>query len=283
MKPITLRMMEALADRMVLDKECVIYLQNMRNGYEGECEFGVLMESLKSPHLLLHDLYFEPKFSGAIQIDFLLLIGNSIIVYEVKNYSGVWTYGEEVYRQGNMERSNPLIQLARTKNNFKILLREMGYSHITVEAVVLHIGKNFTLLQAPDNRNVVLPTQISDHLAKLNSYQYPISEQLANLAQVLPKRTMDPPPFTKMIPEYSFEALRKGLRCEQCGELAVRFSQRIYHCQSCNYKGRNRTAIKSAIDEFKLLFPDQVLSGFTLSKWCDGTISPSHCRKILRK
>lgn len=283
MKPITLRMMEALDGRMLFEKEHAVYLRNMQFGYMGESNFATLLESLKGPHMLLRDLYFEPKFSGAMQIDSLLLVGNTAIIYEVKNYSGVWTYDEEVYQHGSMERPNPLIQLARTKNNFKALLREINHSNVNVDAVVLHIGESFTLLGAPENQNVVLPTQIADHLAKLNCYQYPVSEQMLALARELSKRALPAPPFTKMIPDYNFEILKKGLKCEQCGSWVDRFSQRLYLCPSCNYKGRNCIAVMLVIDEFKVLFPDQEMSSFTLSKWCGGIISASHARKILRR
>ena len=73
MKPKTLKIMEALDGRTIFNDEHVRYLRNMQSGYLGECEFVGLMCSLNCPHILLRDLYFEPKFSGTIQIDFYFL------------------------------------------------------------------------------------------------------------------------------------------------------------------------------------------------------------------
>ncbi|WP_373765692.1 nuclease-related domain-containing protein [Jeotgalibaca porci] len=282
MKPNTLRVMEALNGRSTFNDEQFRYLRNMQGGYNGECEFVAVMEDLKCPHILLRDLYFEPKFSGPIQIDFLLLIGNTAVIYEVKNYSGVWQYSEEAYRQKEFERANPLIQLARTKQNFKALLRELGYTHVTVDAVVFHVGTTFTLLGAPENRNVILPTQIQEHVTKLNQYQYDVSQSLVDLSGQLELAVRVAPPFTKMIPEYSFGSLKKGLKCEACAGFVERFSQRICLCPSCGHKTNRADAVEAAITDYEFLFPDRKLSGSVLAEWCGGLISQSHIRSVIR-
>jgi len=283
MKPKTLELLEAMDGRILLNDDQKRYVWNLQCGYRGECEFVQLMESLRSPHILLRDLYFEPKFSGPIQIDFLLLIGNTAVIYEVKNYSGVWQYSEEAYRQKEFERANPLIQLARTKQNFKALLRELGYTHVTVDAVVFHVGTTFTLLGAPENRNVILPTQIQEHVTKLNQYQYDVSQSLVDLAGQLELAVRVAPPFTKMIPEYSFDMLKKGLKCEACAGFVERFSQRICLCPSCGHKTNRADAVETAITDYEFLFPDRKLSGSVLAEWCGGLLSASQCRRILQR
>lgn len=283
MKPKTLELLEAMEGRMLLNDDQKRYVWNLQCGYRGECEFVQLMESLRSPHILLRDLYFEPKFSGQIQIDFLLLVGNTVIIYEVKNYSGMWQHSEEMYRQSGMERANPLIQLARTKNNFKALLRELGYPQANVDAVVFHVGSTFTLLGAPENRNVILPTQIQDHLTKLNHYQYAVSDTLVDLAVALEVAALPAPPFLKMIPEYQFESMRKGLRCCECRGFVERSSQRLYRCQACGHKGHCGDAVRTALADYRLLFPEHKISGAVLADWCGGLISGSQCRRILQR
>ena len=281
MKPRTLEILEAIDGRIILNDEQKRYLCNMQSGYRGECDFISLMETLNCPHILVHDLYFEPKFSGPIQIDFLLLVGNTIIIYEVKNYTGVWQHNEDVYRQSGMERANPLIQLARTKNNFKALLREFGYSQVNVDAVVFHIGRTFTLLGAPENRNVILPTQISDHLLKLNLYQYVVSQSLIDLATVLETSALPATPFMKRIPKYEFDTMRKGLRCGECRGFIERASQRRYCCEACGHKGYCADAVRSALADYRLLFPQRKISGAILSEWCGNKVSSSQCQRII--
>lgn len=281
MKPQTLKMMEALDGRTAFNDEQKRYLRNMKSGYRGECEFVGVMDSLVCPHILLRDLYFEPKFSGVIQIDFLLLVGNTAIIYEVKNYTGVWQHAEDAYRQKEFERANPLIQLARTKQSFKSLLRELGYTQVIVDAVVIHMGSTFTLLGAPENRNVILPTQIKDHVMKLNHYQYPVSQSLIALSTQLRTAAISAPPFTKTIPEYSFESLKKGLRCGKCRGFVEPLSQRIYRCSLCDHEAYSADAVQAAIVDYRILFPDRKLSGSVLAEWCGGLVSLSKCRRSL--
>lgn len=281
MKPRTLEILEAIEGRVLLSDEQKRYLWNMQSGYRGECEFFSLMETLTCPHILLRDLYFEPKFSGAIQIDFLLLVGNTVIIYEVKNYTGVWQHTEDVYRQSGVERANPTIQVARTRNSFKALLREIKHEQVNVDAVVFHIGSTFTLLGAPENRNVILPTQIADHLTKLNHYQYTVSQSLINLASDLESRALPAPPFMKMVPEYAFESMRKGIRCCECRVFIERASQRRYHCQSCGYEGHCGDAVRRALADYRLLFPDCKVSGPILAEWCGNRVSTSQCQRII--
>lgn len=274
--------MEALDGRTIFNDEQKRYLWNMQSGYRGECEFVGVMDSLICPHILLRDLYFEPKFSGVIQIDFLLLVGNTAIIYEVKNYTGVWQHVEDAYRQKKFERANPLTQLARTKQSFKSLLRELGYTQVIVDAVVIHVGSTFTLLGAPENRNVVLPTQIKEHMTKLNHYQYAVSQSLIDLSTQLRTAAISAPPFTRMIPDYSFESLKKGLRCDKCRGFVERLSQRVYRCSSCNHEAYSAEAVHAAIVDYRILFSDRKLSGSVLAEWCGGLVSPSQCRNVLR-
>lgn len=281
MKSTTLRMMEALHARMLLDKEQSTYYKNLILGYEGEACFAAFLKNLQCPYLLLHDLYFEPRFTGAFQIDFILLVGNTAIIYEVKNYSGVWMFSEEAYKQGLSERANPTIQLSRAKNNFKALLREYAFSTVNVEAVVVHIGKNFTLLGAPEDRQVILPTQISDHLEKLNQYTYPVSPELQLLAKELTIRAVPAPPFVKMIPHYEFDSLKKGLRCNQCGCIAQPHTVQKFYCVRCQMTSMNQEGIVRAIYEFELLFPNEKITTRKIANWCDNWSSLRSYRRAI--
>lgn len=283
MKPITLKIPEALDGRLILPEEQVIQMKNMQRGYLGECEFVQLMRLLSCPHLLLRNLYFEPTFCGAIQIDFLLMVGNTVIIYEIKNYSGVWHHDEEVYRSGRMERTNPVIQLLRTKNNFKVLLRQLGYEDINVEAVVLHIGRNFTLLGASEERHVILPTQIEEHIDKLNLYEYPLSSRIKQLAQALQDCATQAPPFAKMIPDYSFESLKKGIRCKQCRDFVYKETTKKYTCKKCHYRGSISEAIADSIHTFKLLFPEMKVTSRNIMTWAGADFPLQRYQQVLKK
>lgn len=283
MKPATLLMMESLNIRMKLTLEEKRYLGNLMKGFTGEHAFKARLENLKCDHILLTDLNFNPKYSGQIQLDALLFIKDSIIIYEVKNYSGDWIYTREFYRNDDMEIPNPVLQVMRTKNNFKRLLRELGFENISVEACVVFVNPDFILYQAEVDKNVIFSSQINTHIKRLEHNAHLYTFDFTQLVQALRGATIPGKVFRKQIPEYCYDSLQKGIRCIHCGNLAQRISQRIHRCRNCGDVGQNNEAVHRAIEEFQLLFPEKRLTGRLLLEWCDGALCYSQCCKILQK
>ncbi|MGP6138583.1 MULTISPECIES: nuclease-related domain-containing protein [unclassified Jeotgalibaca] len=283
MKPITLLIMEALHERMELGIEDKRYLGQLEKGFDGEFKFCERLTSMTCPHILLTDMSLNPKYAGQVQIDALLLVKDSVIIYEVKNYRGDWIYGEESYRNGEIEIPNPMIQALRSKNNFKNFLKEIGYVGINVEVCVAFVNPDFTLYQAPAAKNVIFVSQIKNHIARHDQYPRPIAFEFHELAVALRAAALPGKAFQKQIPAYSFESLRKGVRCGSCGSLAQRVSQRTHQCKRCGCLGLNNDGVVRAIEEFQLLFPGKRLTGRVLMEWCDGVLSNSQCKKIIKE
>lgn len=282
MKPQTLKIMEALNARMALNGDEKRYLQNLRKGYAGERRFVEHFAQLKSPHILLADLNFNTKYSGQIQLDLLLLIKNSLVIYEVKNYSGEWHFGNESFSNENQEIPNPTIQALRSKNNFKRLLKGLGYEGVHVEVVVVFVNPDFTLYGAPLDKNVLLPSQINTHLNSLSKLPRPYDFTFSNLAEELRENESPGEAFHKHIPHYTYSALSKGVFCSDCGVMVKRISQRSYQCPNCRLIGRNQEGVCKSINEFKLLFPNEQLTAVKLNQWCGDFLSYPQCALILR-
>lgn len=283
MKPPTLQIMEAIEARMALQSDGRRYLESLRKGYEGEVQFIRKLSALRCPHILLNDLLLHPKFSGQIQIDSLLIIKDSIVLYEVKNYSGNWTYGTENFKNDAMEIPNPMIQALRTKNNFKQLIRECGYTNINVEVCVVFIHPEFTLYNAPFNKNMVFHSQISNHISYLEKSAKPISWLFDDLITILETVKLPPEIFKRQIPPYEYAHLKKGIRCEKCNQILQRKSQRVSYCSICKNNSYNNDGVVRAIEEFRLLFPDKKLTGRLLMDWTDNSLSHTRCKVILKK
>ena len=116
-KPETLLLLESLAVRMGAEGK---YLHRAQKGFEGEVLFRKQLDSLKPTSIILSDLYLEPTDGQKFQIDHLLIIGDVLFIYEVKNYGGEWDYDDEQFTVGTEKAlPNPLIKLARTKSNLK--------------------------------------------------------------------------------------------------------------------------------------------------------------------
>ena len=283
MKPPTLQIMEAMDARVALKSDGKKYLENLRKGYEGEIQFIGKLSALQCPHILLNDLMVHPKFSGQIQIDSLLIIKDSIILYEVKNYSGNWTYGTETFKNDAIEIPNPMIQALRTKNNFKQLIREFGYPNMNVEVCVVFIHPEFTLYQAPFNKNMIFHSQISDHMSHLEQFAKPLSWVFDELITFLGTVKLPPEIFKRQIPPYEYADFKKGIRCEKCNQILRRKSQRVSYCSICKSDSYNNDGVVRAIEEFRLLFPEKKLTGRLLMDWTDNTLSHTRCKVILKE
>ena len=122
LKPISLVIMESLERRMTLSRKHTHYLNALQKGFEGELAFDRMTEQLGSGCIVVNDLFLQPSMSNAFQMDTLIIIGETIYLYEIKNYNGEYHYGQEMLlKKPDFEVSNPLIQLKNTKNKLKIV------------------------------------------------------------------------------------------------------------------------------------------------------------------
>ena len=104
----TLLLLESLAIRMASNEQLEKYLMREGKGHTGERQLLNELKKLNTEHMILSDLYFETHSGQKFQIDHLLVIGNVLFIYEVKNYEGEWNYGNELFTKGtNFSCPNP--------------------------------------------------------------------------------------------------------------------------------------------------------------------------------
>lgn len=96
----TLLLLESLAIRMASNEQLEKYLMREGKGHTGERQLLNELKKLNTEHMILSDLYFETHSGQEFQIDHLLVIGNVLFIYEVKNYEGEWNYGNELFTKG---------------------------------------------------------------------------------------------------------------------------------------------------------------------------------------
>lgn len=261
-----LRTYEILSQRMPLKKEDNYYSLNHKKGHEGECRYDKLTVKLEPNCIILNDLQLEIRHSS-FQVDTLLLFSDKIILAEIKNYEGVHLWGKEkLTKRSGATLENPSMQLQKTKVRFEMLLQEMGYS-VKVDAVVVFVNPEFTLLGAPYDETFILPGQIPEHFRELQNLatQQP-SKKMKKLAEELVKRHITDYPSKSL--EYDYEKIGKGINCPSCGFLAKKYAGRSHICGSCGEKMSIKKAISSSIFDFHFLFPDEKLTTKRLADWC---------------
>lgn len=279
----TLLLLESLVVRMGYNEQVMKYLSREKKGHHGESLLWELLLHINPDHLVISDLYFETHDGQKFQIDHLMVIGNILFVYEVKNYEGDWEYGDEQFTKGgNFACPNPLLQSIRTKNCFKQLLQDIGIRDIEVKAAVVFVNSNFTLFNAPAGKAFILPTQLQQHFRTIDQFP-PITDRGRIVAKELLRYALKTEPFRKNIPCYYFEDLKKGIRCSACGEIVVPRNTKSYQCYSCNSLGDVSQAIKEAAQEYQRLFPERKLTVNHLRDWCGKSYSKQRFSHILRK
>lgn len=285
-KPPTLLILESLEARgFVLKKKYQWRLENLQIGFDGEDGFiETVRKNLVSPHILLRDLNLKNSDDKLYQIDLLLIMGSTILVHEIKHYRGFYTRDEKVLKRAKADDiENPELQLSRHLTRISRLKKDLGFNHFRVKGYVVYVNPNFTLYGVNENiSELILPTLIQEHLKFLNTNWLPVSNEAKALAAAIKQQTVDPPIFWKDIPEYEFTDLDPGLRCEHCGRLGIE-GKRVYQCSSCDYKGKINDAISAAIKEFKLLFPDKLITRSIITEWCGGDFGTSRIIRILKK
>lgn len=259
-----LNIFRILSSRMHLASDDYYYYLNLLKGFEGEMCFDEFTEKLKEFCLILNDLQLENRRSS-FQIDALLIFFDRIVLYEIKNYEGVHYWGKDKFTKLNgVAMENPALQLQKTRVRLELLLQELGCK-MEVEAFVVYINPEFTLLGAPVDEQLLLHSQISGYFENLRRGAAPTAEQ-KKLADALVK--LHKPDYPSKMPDYCYENLKKGIPCTTCGALLETFSGHRQSCANCGKKVNVRNAIKTSISDFRLLFPNEPVTSSRLADWC---------------
>lgn len=275
-----LKLYRMLNMRMDLSVEEVQYYRSLEKGFEGEIQFDAWLESLPESEnrLILNDLLLECNHT-TFQIDSLLLVDETLYVFEVKNYEGDF-YIDENGRWltlSKKEIKNPLLQLERSESLLRQLLQNHGIkTHI--EPYVIFINPNFQLYQAPLGQPIIFPTQLKRFSKKLPVK--PANRKGIQIAEKLLSIHLKESPF-KRLPKYTYEQLKKGIICQSCHSCELQFQDQILVCTKCSCKEDVRSSIIRSVEEFILLFPDRKVTTNAIFDWCKGIKSKKVIRKIL--
>lgn len=277
----TLQKMEILDRRMNFPNKNKKYLYHLQGGFTGELALDKPTSQLGDEFLVLNDLSLRSELANSFQIDSLILSRNRIRFYEAKNYSGDYSYGEELYfKEPNFEISNPLIQLQTTKNKLKILTKELNCD-FSVQGYVAFVHPEFTLFNMPKDNKLLMPSQLNRHFSQMQSQTTNLTQAERHFATQLLDNHTEQPLFENDIPAYSYATLKKGIYCKTCGSFNLSKNQKSYTCHLCSYKGSLHSALATNIMEYRLLFPNDKLKSSVLYDWCGGFISMKSIQREL--
>lgn len=257
-------------------------IQHMVKGYQGECRFDEMLKELKCECLILNDLTL--RINGrTCQIDTLLIAGEGVTLYEVKNYEGEFVYNEDKLKivSVSKEISNPMHQLSRTSNLFRQLMEDQ-HANFPLESYIVYINEQFTLFNAPVNSPIVLPTMLAQHIKKLSNERRMLNKNHHRFAETL--KQLDQPELSYFtFPGYDYQELKKGAFCRECESVLGKPIGRVCECAGCGFKEVSTDVIKRQINEYILLFPENKLTTHDIYDWIGKLFSKKSIRSVLLK
>lgn len=255
-----LKGLEYLNTYMELNDEVKRDLINMEKGYTGEELFDTLVKQyLTSQFIVMNDLLLTYK-GTSFQIDSLIISKDAITIFEVKNYSGEYTYTSgQFYSLSGHEITNPMNQLNRTKNMMRKIMKDWDIN-LSLEAYVVFINPQFTLYNANPNDPVLLPTKVEDYLFKLNNQSLALDKDHHYMAKKFSDFHQDCVPFQKQLPDYNLSIMSRGITCSHCLSFDLSLTQRKSVCKNCCTETILDSLILDNIKKFIFLFPDTKLT-----------------------
>jgi hypothetical protein len=282
-EPKELKILKALNNRMMLLEKDKQHLFTLKKGYEGEVMFDTLTEKLKCECYILNDLLFKVN-NTTFQIDTLIIISEKVCYYEVKNFAGDYFYESDknrLYKKPLIEYNNPLLQLSRGDSLLRQLFQSIGYN-TPIDAQVIFINPEFTLYQAPLNNPFIFPTQVNNHLKKLDAVPSKLNGKHKSLADKLISLHIEENPYATL-PKYTYGQLKKGVTCVICDSNSVTVSGKKCVCGDCGHEEPVTVAVMRNVEEIKFLFPNIKITTNLIHEWCVIVELKRTIQRILEK
>lgn len=283
------KQLEILSYRYDLPEAESVELESLKRGHEGELEFDRLLDDEFNDVDFIHikDYCFKVgrvNFSSTksdnsidreIQIDNIIIAGDRIITFEIKNYNFDLKYGDGQWTYLNGRKfSDPLIQITRQKNDLQELIEELGFS-IKIFSTIVFINPDQTIYNLPEHPEIIVRSNLLKKLKKVlweNRHDYSV------LRERLEARRLPESQYQGDV-GVLFEELKTGVFCEECGGRLEKKSNYNYFCQTCNRVLPILSVMKQMIYEMKILNNNWKITAALLHNFSGKSISESYVLK----
>lgn len=279
MKPKELIFLETLSRRCELTSLEARKLSILKKGYEGEQEYDRIFEEAGHDNLLIYrDLWLKIEGS-TLQIDSLIIAGNKLIVNEIKNYSGLYSYKDSGwFINGTQISEEPLAQAARTGNKL-LKLRALLQLNFEREYKVVFVNPNFNLNIAPeDEKNIVQRSMLRHYMKELNKIH--IDARARGISLKLKDYFIDDP---MPLPEVDAARVKCGSYCSKCGSFGIVLERYHATCVNCNNKETTEKMIVRSIIDFNVLFHNRPMTKESVRQFVGLSKNERSFRRILNK
>ena len=268
----------ALSRRMKLDNDTQKSLDIHERGYQGELVYDAVYDETLTHLYVFRGVYLKVR-NTIIQCDSLLVSDNGLILHEIKNYSGNYTYEDEKWLVRNFQISeDPFIQLKRATNNL-LKIKYNNQINFSIEGKIIFPNIDFSLTSTEDKiwNSTIMRNQLRKYLSSFKTH--PATNQAVELVEIIQSHIIDDP-FFNVSTDYNL--LKKGVYCRACGSFNLTRTVVHFKCHDCSHRDTIHTVTLLAIADLSILFQNTNITRQQVYAYLDGQVSLSTITKILK-
>ena len=280
-KPLIINYVDALRGRIdkIPDQLEELYAI-WKQGYIGEKEFSEILNEQKS-ETWLHDLQF--KNYNQVQLDFIVVTDEAIILFEIKNYTGDYYYENgKLFRSTGYVAKDLIHQFEVSDKTLKRIVKKYKIDRKVISYIVF-INPTFTLYGDLRSRiNILLYSELHK-LKDMFGANFKYDENVWICKKL---KSLHQPFITSYLyfEKVEFSKVIGGLKCISCNKIiepSEIFNVRKYvKCKKCGTISSRYSIVLQSLKELYLL-KGEPFSINEAEKWTG--VSNSAIKRILYK
>lgn len=252
-------------------------LKRYRSGYEGERDYDAVLEEVGHNRLyVFRDVWLGIRESK-VQLDTLIVADDRLIVNEIKNYSGNYSYEDGVWKvRGHQISEDPVSQVSIAVNKLLKLRYDTGV-HFEVQKEIVFVNP-YMIFDHTDYKNpelFVMRNGLKQYFRSLHNNTSGHSAK--GLAEEVARRIIKPP---HPVSVNESAKVRFGVNCHKCSGFDIMIKRFCSECQACGcVEPFERLIVRAAI-EFSVLFPGEKMTRRKIHEFLGGAIN---CQSVQRR
>lgn len=217
------------------------------------------------PYELLWDVGLQFG-NWKVQLDGLLVTPRCIIIIESKNISGRIHFDEvtsEFYRfntegeKGVFE--DPLVQLSKHERFLEVWLNKKKIGHPPITGMVAFTSRHCEFIAKPAGKHICKTYQVIEELYRILEMHEPLADSPRPIkTRRLIESNLCPYERPPLCEYYRIDPreLKTGVKCSECGQIAVERLYKIWRCNMCG--GQSTNAHELALQEYFTLVSKEI-------------------------
>ena len=272
--------LEMLAKRAELDGKEKRALERYRSGFEGEREYDAVLDAVGHGSLYVFRDIWLGIGDGKVQLDALIVADNMLIVNEIKNYSGNYSYEGGVWKvRGRQISEDPVSQVSTAANKLLRLRYDVGMP-FEVQKEIIFVNP-YLIFGPTDFENLdmfVMRNRLKQYFRSLNNNR--AGESAKVLAGEIAKRII-PSPHPVTVSENA--EIRRGVNCHRCQSFNVWLERYCAGCRECGYIEPFEWLVVRAAVEFSILYPGVPVARQRVQDLLGGEVHPKKIQRHLKR